>query len=126
MMAGAYPPLSGGYGASAPMFAAQPIGGAAGFSAGGYGGYGGGNLSGGARALGERIGDRGGNGYAGGYGAAAGIPAGPGSASKRQRRDPPATPKGAKLDPRAGKLHAYTDLDGPPASGGGDDTMLDY
>jgi hypothetical protein len=92
---------------------------------GGAGGmYPGAPLQGGAKAFGDRIGDRqGGYGYDGGRG------------GKRPRRDymgppsgpPPPPPKGAKIDPRAGKLHAYTDLDGPPAGGGGEDLdMLDY
>lgn len=113
----------GNFGGYNPMF--QPMG--AGFNA--FGGPGGGGmygapLSGNARALGDRIGDR-----QGGYGM-------DGGRGKRQRRDyggpapggpPPPPPKGAKIDPRAGRLHAYTDLDGPPAGGGGEDLdMLDY
>lgn len=94
----------------------------------GFNGFGGSGfaepLSGGARTLGDRIGGR-----QGGYGMD-----GP-RHNKRARRDfgpapggpPPPPPKGAKIDPRAGRLHAYTDLDGPPASGGGGDLdMLDY
>lgn len=109
----------GNFGGYNPMF--QPMG--PGFNAfGGQGMYG--PLSGDARSLGNRIGDR-----QGGYGMDGGR------GGKRQRRDygpgpggpPPPPPKGAKIDPRAGRLHAYTDLDGPPAGGGGEDLdMLDY
>lgn len=107
--------MMGGYGAS-PGFGGYngmfpPM--SAGFGPPGFGGPGGypqAPLSGGARMLNDRIGDR-------GYGD---------RAPKRMRRDAPPPPKGAKLDPRAGKLNAYTDLDGPPAGGGGDDMMLDY
>lgn len=106
--------MMGGYGAS-PGFGGgynnmfQPM--SAGFSPGFGGGYPPAPLSGGARALNDRIGER---------------PYGDRGA-KRQRRDmPPPPPKGAKLDPRAGRLNAYTDLDGPPAGGGGEDMMLDY
>lgn len=99
------------------------------YPAGGPQGYGGPPppLSGGARALNDRIGDRsGGFGYGGGdMRMNGGAPM-----NKRPRREsgnqPPPPPKGAKMDPRAGRLHAYTDLDGPPASGGDSDMMLDY
>lgn len=103
--------MMGGYGAS-PGFGGYnmfpPM--SAGFGPAGFGGYPAPPMSGGARQLNDRIGDR-------GYGDRGG---------KRQRRDAPPPPKGAKLDPRAGRLNAYTDLDGPPAGGGGDDMMLDY
>merc|ERR1712093_649034 len=101
-----------------------PMGGSPGFNgfsgAGGMYGAGGGAvpMSSGGRALGERRGGRPMDDY--GMRGANG-----GSGGKRQRRKsgiqggpPPPPPKGAKIDPRAGRLHAYTDLDGPPAGGG--------
>lgn len=103
------------------MFQPMASGGFNGFN-GGAGMYGAGTgggampMSAGARALNDRIGARPDD-----YGMRGG--------GKRQRREsgpPPPPPKGAKMDPRAGRLHAYTDLDGPPAGGGGEDMMLDY
>ena len=116
--------MMGGYGSNFgaynPMF--QPMGAFNGNFNGAAPGYPPAPLSAGARQLGDRIGDR-----------AAGFEAQPmrmngSSANKRARRESglPPPPKGAKIDPRAGKLHAYTDLDGPPASGGGEDMVLDY
>lgn len=109
-----------------PMYAPPPM--SAGFNGFGAAGYGA-PMSGDARALGGRIGDRAMDPYSMGGTPTSMRSNGGGSASKRPRREsnpaPPPPPKGAKIDPRAGKLHAYTDLDGPPA-GGGEDMALDY
>ena len=105
-----FPPMSAGFNGFAPGYGAP--------------------LTGDARALAGRMGDRGPpDMYQMGAVPMRSAPPAP----KRQRRESnyqqnqplPPPPKGAKIDPRAGKLHAYTDLDGPPA-GGGDDMTLDY